>query len=256
VNATATQKAFDKPETQTDFSRRDELIIEHLSLVTAIASHVQRTLPVHVELDDLVHAGTMGLVEAATKYQEATEIAFPAYAKHRIRGAILDSLRQHDWASRELRKRYKQVESVTRDLTAQLNRVPTDAEIAAAMGLSAQRWQNLMVDFRSLGIAAVQAKATEREDQPVRELAAAPSYCPGNTLAKTQMSEKLQTAMKLLPERYQQVVELYYEREMTLKEISRIIGINESRVCQIHKSALAKMQTALVNNGICSAAAF
>jgi RNA polymerase sigma factor FliA len=256
VNATATQKAFDKPETQTDFSRRDELIIEHLSLVTAIASHVQRTLPVHVELDDLVHAGTMGLVEAATKYQEATEIAFPAYAKHRIRGAILDSLRQHDWASRELRKRYKQVESVTRDLTAQLNRVPTDAEIAAAMGLSAQRWQNLMVDFRSLGIAAVQAKATEREDQPVRELAAAPSYCPGNTLAKTQMSEKLQTAMKLLPERYQQVVELYYEREMTLKEISRILGINESRVCQIHKSALAKMQTALVNNGICSVAAF
>ena len=256
MNATATQKAFDKPETQTDFSRRDELIIEHLSLVTAIASHVQRTLPVHVELDDLVHAGTMGLVEAATKYQEATEIAFPAYAKHRIRGAILDSLRQHDWASRELRKRYKQVESVTRDLTAQLNRVPTDAEIAAAMGLSAQRWQNLMVDFRSLGIAAVQAKATEREDQPVRELAAAPSYCPGNTLAKTQMSEKLQTAMKLLPERYQQVVELYYEREMTLKEISRILGINESRVCQIHKSALAKMQTALVNNGICSAAAF
>ena len=256
MNATATQKAFDKPETQTDFSRRDELIIEHLSLVTAIASHVQRTLPVHVELDDLVHAGTMGLVEAATKYQEATEIAFPAYAKHRIRGAILDSLRQHDWASRELRKRYKQVESVTRDLTAQLNRVPTDAEIAAAMGLSAQRWQNLMVDFRSLGIAAVQAKATEREDQPVRELAAAPSYCPGNTLAKTQMSEKLQTAMRLLPERYQQVVELYYEREMTLKEISRILGINESRVCQIHKSALAKMQTALVNNGICSAAAF
>lgn len=256
MNATATQKAFDKPENQRDFSRRDELIIEHLSLVTAIASHVQRTLPVHVELDDLVHAGTMGLVEAATKYQEATEIAFPAYAKHRIRGAILDSLRQQDWASRELRKRYKQVESVTRDLTAQYNRVPTDAEIAAAMGLSSQRWQSLMIDFRSLGLAAVQAKATEREDQPARELAAAPSYCPGNTLVKSQMSEKLQNAMKLLPERYQQVVELYYEREMTLKEISRILGINESRVCQIHKSALAKMQASLVNNGICSAAAF
>jgi RNA polymerase sigma factor FliA len=256
VNATATQKAFDKPETPTDFSRRDELIVEHLSLVTAIASHVQRTLSVHVELDDLVHAGTMGLVEAATKYQEGTEIAFPAYAKHRIRGAILDSLRQQDWASRELRKRYKQVESVTRDLTAQYDRVPTDAEIAAAMGLSSQRWQALMIDFRSLGMAAVQAKATDREDQPVRELAAAESYCPGNTLAKSQMSEKLQKAMKLLPERYQQVVECYYGREMTLKEISRILGINESRVCQIHKSALAKMQTSLVNNGICSASAF
>ena len=256
MTATATKQVRSKYEAQTDFSHRDELIVEHLSLVTAIAAHVQRSLPVHVELDDLVHAGTMGLIEAATKYQEETTIAFPAYAKHRIRGAILDSLRQQDWASRELRKRYKQVESVTRDLTAKLDRAPTEAEIAAEMGLNSQRWQSLMVDFRSLGVAAVQAKAVEREDQPAREMAAAPSYCPDNTFAKSEMSDRLKKAMQNLPERYQQVVELYYDRDLTLKQISNILGINESRVCQIHKSALAKMQVALSNNGIHSAAAF
>ncbi len=256
MNATATKQAFVRTETQTDLSRRDELIVEHLPLVTAIAAHVQRSLPVHVELDDLIHAGTMGLIEAATKYQEATEIAFPAYAKHRIRGAILDGMRQGDWASRELRKRYKQVESVTRDLTSKLGRTPSEAEIASEMGLTSQRWQSLMVDFRSLGVAATKAKSTEREDQPVRELAAEPSYCPDNTFAKSQLNEKLQKAMETLPERYQQVVSLYYEGDLTLKQISGKLGINESRVCQIHKSALAKMQVALSSNGIRSAAAF
>lgn len=256
MNATATKRAFVKTEAESDFTRRDELTIEHLSLVTAIAAHVQRSLPVHVELDDLIHSGTMGLIEAATKYQEGSETAFPAYAKHRIRGAILDGLRQGDWASRELRKRFKQVEAITRTLTARLNRAPSEAEIAAEMGLSSQRWQCLMVDFRSLGLAAAKAKSTEREDQPVREIPAAPSSCPGNSFAKSQLNEKLQKAMNVLPERYQQVVTLYYEGDLTLKEISKVLGINESRVCQIHKSALAKMQLALTGSGIHSVSAF
>src|SRR5947209_7480242 len=135
---------------------RDELILEHLHLVSAIAAHVQRSLPVHVELDDLIHAGTMGLVDAAAKFQSGKQVAFPAYAKHRIRGAILDSLRQMDWASRDLRKRYKQMETITRELTAKLKRTPTDSEVANAMGLDSKRWQTLMVDFRSLGLAATQ----------------------------------------------------------------------------------------------------
>lgn len=256
MNATATKQAFIGTATQADLSRRDQLIVEHLSLVTAIAAHVQRSLAVHVELDDLIHAGTMGLVEAAAKYEESTEIAFPAYAKHRIRGAILDSMRQGDWASRELRKRYKEMESVTRELTSKLGRTPSETEIATAMGLNAQRWQCLMVDFRSLGIAAAKAKSTDREEQPAKELPATASYCPDNTFAKSQLSDKLRSAMNTLPERYRQVVSLYYEGELTLKEISGRLGINESRVCQIHKSALAKMQSALISTGIRSAAAF
>ena len=116
----ATKPAKSKSQTPKDDTRRDALILEHLPLVTAIAAHVQRSLPVHTELDDLVHAGVMGLFDAATKYQDDKEVAFPTYAKHRIKGAILDSLRQLDWASRDLRKRHKQMESTTRDLTAKL----------------------------------------------------------------------------------------------------------------------------------------
>jgi len=256
VNAAGTKSAKAKREQKQDNTRRDELIIEHLPLVTAIAAHVQRSLPVHTELDDLVHAGTMGLVDAATKYQDDKEVAFPAYAKHRIKGAILDSLRQLDAASRDLRKRHKQMEAVTRDLTAKLQRTPSQSEIASAMGLSATRWQSLMVDFRNLGLAAVQARATDREEQPMNDAPAPPAHRPDEVFARAEMRAKLSSAMQTLPERYQQVVQMYYERDLSMKEIGGILGVNESRISQIHKCALQKMQSALSVSGIQSAAAF
>ncbi|HEX3685838.1 MAG TPA: FliA/WhiG family RNA polymerase sigma factor [Bryobacteraceae bacterium] len=256
MNGTASKRAPSKISTKKDNSRRDQLIIEHLSLVTAIAAHIQRSLPVHVELDDLVHAGTMGLVDAASKYRDDKEVAFPTYAKYRIRGAILDSLRQLDWASRDLRKRYKQMETVTRDLTTSLQRTPTDTEVAGAMGLNARRWQALMVDFRSLGIAATQIRAADRDEQYAPETPCPSAQAPDRVLARSEMREKLGSAMKTLPERYQQVVQLYYGREMTMKEIGDVLGVNESRVSQMHKTALERMQTALTQTGICSAAAF
>ena len=158
MTATATKLAA--TQTAIDESLiRDQLIMDHLHLVTVIASHVQNSIPVHVELDDLVHAGTMGLFDAATKYRDDKEVAFPTYAKHRIRGAILDSMRQQDWASRDLRKRFKQVEAVKAELTVKLGHAPTEAEIASAMGLNSKRWQALMVDFRSLSAVALQAHA-------------------------------------------------------------------------------------------------
>src|SRR6201981_96307 len=107
---------------------RDRIVLDHLPLVKAIAIRVHENLPVHVDLDDLIHAGVMGLFDAVTKYDAAKNVVFHAYAKHRIKGAILDSLRQLDWASRDLRKRQKQVDSVTRDLAAKLGRTPHDGE--------------------------------------------------------------------------------------------------------------------------------
>src|ERR1700730_9249179 len=109
---------------------RDRIILEHLPLVKAIAVRVHENLPVHVDLDDLVHAGVLGLFDAATKYNPEKQVAFSSYAKHRIKGAILDSLRQLDWASRDLRRRHKQVEAATRELASTLQRTPTEAEIA------------------------------------------------------------------------------------------------------------------------------
>lgn len=257
VNAGATKPALAKKEPpRAAAARRDELILEYLPLVTAIAAHVQKSLPVHMELDDLVHAGTMGLFEAATHYRPEKQIAFPTYAKHRIRGAILDSLRQIDWASRDLRKRYKQMEAVTQRLTAELGRTPTEAEIAAEMGLTPRRWQSLMVDFRAIAAAAMHARATERRDPAENEPPSPAQDAPDRLASRLEMREKLDSAMSILPERYRQVVKLYYSGDMTMKEIGGILGVNESRVSQMHKSALSRMQNALAESGISSAAVF
>lgn len=252
---TATKLASSKLTIDTNV-RRDELITEHLHLVTAIAAHVQNSVRVHIEFDDLVHAGTMGLFDAATKYQDDKEVAFATYAKHRIRGAILDSMRQQDWASRDLRKRYKQMDAVTNELTTKLGRTPTEAEVASAMGLNTRRRQALMVDFRSLNAAAVQVQVHESDERLAPEIPATPANAPDRLFAKTELREKLKGAMETLPERYQQVVEMYYENDLPMKEIGTRLGVNESRVSQMNKSALERMQTALGTFGICSAAAF
>jgi RNA polymerase sigma factor for flagellar operon FliA len=254
VNAGAT-KAVLVRTTQDAFACRDALIVENLHLVTAIAAHIQRTLPVHIELDDLVHAGTMGLLDAAMKYEPEKQVAFATYAKHRIRGAILDSLRQNDWASRDLRKRYKQMDVVIRELTTKLERTPTEEEIAAEMGLNARRWQALMVDFRAMGAAAAQARSGD-SDSFEAEIASPADHAPDQVASRSEMRAKLNSAMACLPERYRQVVTLYYLGDLTMKEIGGILGVNESRVSQIHKSALSRMQTALAESGICSSAVF
>src|SRR3954453_5345703 len=110
---------------------RDQIVLEHLPLVKAIAIRVHESLPVHVDLDDLIHAGVLGLFDSVTKYDAAKNVAFHAYAKHRIKGAILDSLRQMDWASRDLRKRQKRVDAATQDLSSKLGRTPSENEMAA-----------------------------------------------------------------------------------------------------------------------------
>ena len=121
-------------------------------LVKAIAVRVHENLPVHVDLDDLVHAGVLGLFDAASKFNPEKQVAFSSYAKHRIKGAILDSLRQLDWASRDLRRRHKQVEAATRELAATLQRTPTESEIAQKLGVDVERWRQMMVDLRSVGL--------------------------------------------------------------------------------------------------------
>src|SRR4051795_3093478 len=129
---------------------RDQIVLEHLPLVKAIAIRVHENLPVHVDLDDLIHAGVLGLFDSVTKYDSTKNVAFHAYAKHRIKGAILDSLRQMDWASRDLRKRQKRVEAATQDLSTKLGRTPSESEMAEELGVSVQRWRQMQVQLRTV----------------------------------------------------------------------------------------------------------
>lgn len=234
---------------------RDQIVLDHLPLVKAIAIRVHENLPVHVEVDDLIHAGVLGLFDAVEKFDASKNVAFQSYAKHRIKGAILDSLRQLDWASRDMRKRHKQIETATRELSMKLGRTPSEGEVAEHLGIDIDRWRRMMSELRMVGLVSTTPRSEEEGDR-AQEFAAGPDLQPDRMCAHRQLQLTLARAMKTLPERYQKVVFLYYSNELTMKEIGELLGVNESRVSQIHKTALRKMADALQSEGIRSAAAF
>jgi RNA polymerase sigma factor for flagellar operon FliA len=230
--------------------------MEHLPLVKAIAVGVHTNLPVHLEMDDLIHAGILGLFDAANKFNPKKQVMFSGYAKHRIKGAILDSLRQLDWASRDMRRRHKQVEAATRELSAELQRNPTEAEVAQKLGMDIERWRSMMIDLRNVGLISASTRGNEGDDLPAPDFPSKPETQPDFICIRGELRTTLGEAIKTLPERYQKVVMLYYTKDLTMKEIGGMLAINESRVSQIHKSALEKMATVLHNNGIHSIHAF
>ena len=155
-----------------------------------------------------------------------------------------------------MRRRHKQVEAATRELAATLQRNPTEAEVAQKLGMDVERMRSMMLDLRNVGLISASTRGAESEDLPAPDFPTKPDSHPDSICAKEQLRSVLGIAMKTLPERYQKVVVLYYTNEMTMKEIGGVLGINESRVSQIHKSALEKMAVVLEQSGIKSAAAF
>jgi RNA polymerase sigma factor for flagellar operon FliA len=207
---------------------------------------------VHIELDDLINAGVLGLFDAVEKYDNSKNVEFQSYAKHRIKGAILDSLRQLDWASRDMRRRQKQIETVSRDLSAKLGRAPTETEIAEHMGVTTERWRRMSMELRQAG--PVSASPREDLDQSQEmEFAAASDVRPDRICERRELRMTLERAICQLPARYRKVVFLYYTNQLTMKQIGDLLGVNESRISQIHKTALKKMQTMLESEGISSA---
>lgn len=237
-------------ESNPNQSERDRLVLQHLPLVRAISVRVYENLPVHVDLEDLVHAGILGLFDAALKYNGEKQVSFQSYAKHRIKGAILDSLRDMDWASRDLRKRHKQLEAVTRELAAVMERNPTEAEIAEKMGMDVDRWRRVAIELRMVGLLSASTRAAESENDAPPEYPAGNELNPDVLTARKELRAVLSTAMKTLPERYQTVIGLYYLGGKTMREIGDSLGINESRVSQIHRAALDRMQLSLQATGI------
>jgi RNA polymerase sigma factor FliA len=234
---------------------RDQLVIEHLPLVKAIAIRLYESLPVHADLDDLIHAGMLGLIDGAEKFDERKHILFKSYAKHRIKGAMLDSLRQLDWASRDLRRRHKQLEAITHELAACSAETPNDEAIAGKMGVDVERWRQIAIELRMVGLLSSSSRPMEDDNQTNPDFAASEDTQPDTMYGRSQLSEVLNQAMQCLPERYQKIVSMYYSNEMTMREIGEMLGINESRVSQIHKTALEKMANVLQQNGIHSSEA-
>jgi RNA polymerase sigma factor FliA len=235
-------------------SRRDQIVVENLPLVKAIALRLRSNLPVHVDLDDLISAGTFGLIDAASKFDEGKDVNFNTYAKHRIKGAMLDSLRQMDWASRDMRQRQKKLETVTRELSKELDRKPEENEVANKMGVSVDRWRQMAVEMKTVGLISASSRPDE-ENTLIPDFPAPDNCRPDKACEKSELSAKLTVAIGTLPERYQEVVFMYYSQEMTMKEIGSKMRINESRVSQIHAASLYKLAGALTSIGIETSAA-
>lgn len=234
---------------------RDQRILEHLHLARIIAIRIYEGLPIHLELEELIQVGILGLIDAADRFDESKNVTFPGYAKHRIRGAILDSLREMDWASRDQRRRYKQVESVVRSLSALLQRHPTDAEVAQEMGVDIKKWHQMMSDLGTQGPVSASSRPYGQEDLPEPEFPANEAENPDAICKRNELAGVIRNAILSLPTRYQTVVTMYYTQELTMKEIGGLLGVNESRVSQIHKSALQKMAVVLESAGISAEAA-
>ncbi len=235
---------------QVSRRERDARIVEHLPLVRSIAIRVYESLPVHVDVDDLVHAGILGLIDAAERYSTEKQVTFRGYAKHRIRGAILDSLRAMDWASRDLRRRRKQLDAVTHEFASKMDRIPTEAEIAEKMGMDLARWRQVAVEMQTVGLVSASTRPSEDENQAAPEFPATNQLNPDVLTGQRELRAVLNAAMRELPERYQTVIGLYYLAGKTMREIGSRMGINESRVSQIHTAALGKMGVNLQAAGI------
>ena len=233
----------------------DQLVLDHLGIARTIALHMYNMLPKHVELDDLIHAGLMGLLDAASKYDPSKQVRFLSYAKYRIRGAIFDSLRKLDVASRELRRQLKEIETATLELYATLQCRPTEVEIAAQMHINLSQLRKLVLQGQ--GVTQVSTNFVLPDDELFEhESAGSPAMRPDIMCSAIQLGAALDKAMLPLLPRQQQVVQAYYKGYKTMKEIGLVLGIKESRVSQLHKSALIKMRIELVASGVLSSNAF
>jgi RNA polymerase sigma factor for flagellar operon FliA len=222
------------------------LVVALLPLVRRVAMQMHERLPLHVEVDDLVSTGVLGLADAIQKYDAGRKVHLERYAQHRIRGAILDGLRGLDSASRDMRKKNKKAERVYRQLEAEFKRPPTDVEMAEGLGISLARWYQTVRELRFVGIDWLRpmGSVSGREAKPLSE-DSLPADNEGHQFEacyRREQKEILQRALERIPERERRVVHLYYQRELTMREIGERMGIDESRVSQLHSSALVRLR--------------
>ncbi len=225
---------------------RDALIRQHVPLVRRIALHMIAKLPPNVELDDLIQVGMIGLAEALSRFESEQGVQFDTFASQRIRGAMLDELREGDWMSRSSRKSQKEIEQALNRLEQRLGRPPLESEIAAELGMALDDYQSLLGKVRGTQLVYLEdiggGDGDDGDDYLERHVADSGAD-PFALLRDQRMRFALVEAIKALPEREQYVMGMYYEHDMNLKEIAAVLSVTESRVCQLHSQAIARLRT-------------
>lgn len=222
---------------------REKIIIEYAPLVKVVAGRLSMYLGYNVEYEDLVSYGIFGLIDAIDKFDPSKEVKFETYASLRIRGTILDQIRKMDWIPRTIRQRQKQIDNAMRQIEAEKGAAATDEEIAGKLGITEDEYVDWQGQMKVTNLVSL----NEYLDQGGSEVANDPAGSrqfdtPENVIEQAELKDILKSALDLLTEKEQKVILLYYYEELTLKEISRILEVSESRVSQLHTRALQKMK--------------
>ncbi len=222
---------------------QESLVTDHIDLVKRIAYHLIGRLPAHTEVDDLMQSGMMGLLEAAGKYDSSRGASFATFAGIRIRGAMLDEVRRHDWTPRSVHQKHRQVSDAIRAIEAETGRHAESSEIAARLNISLDDYHKIIRDSASCRLTSLDQAMDETTQ--TKQILHEDSVTPDQVVSESQFREELSNAIRRLPEKERMVLSLYYERELNLKEIGEVLGVSESRVCQIHGQARARLRASI-----------
>jgi len=228
---------------------REEVIKRYSPMIKYVANRIAMRLPPHIEVDDLISVGVLGLMDAISKYDSTRGAKFKTYAEFRVRGAILDELRSLDWVPRSIRQKASQVDKVVQELQAKLSRSPEDEEVAKEMGLSLDQFHDTLNETKSMPVFSLEdlglAKDSGEQQSLLDCLAGKADADPQTQIRLVELKEIIAKAIDSLPEKERLMVSLYYYEELTMKEIGAVLEITESRVSQIHSKAVYRLRTKL-----------
>jgi len=220
---------------------RDDLVSKHAALVKRIAYHLMSRLPPSVQADDLIQAGMIGLLEASRNYDASQGASFETYAGIRIRGAMLDEIRRTDWTPRSVHRKARQVAEAVREIENKEGRDARDVEVAEKLGIELHEYHRILQDATGCRVFSID-DAGVNGDEPQQAASAMPRNEPLDSLHKLDFKSALAQAIAGLPERESLVMAMYYDEELNLREIGEVLGVSESRVCQIHGQALIRLR--------------
>lgn len=223
----------------------EDRVAGHMPLVRRLAYHLVSRLPASVDVDDLIQVGMMGLMEAARSFDAMAGVQFETFASQRIRGAMLDELRNADWLPRQARRNMREIENALRKLEQTHGRPPAESEIAGAMGVPLAEYQQMLSEARGHQLVHYEDFEQDDENDQLDQYAVDHNANPAEILTDSSFRQTLIAGIEALPEREKLLMALYYDEELNLKEIGAVLGVTESRVCQLHSQAVARLRTKL-----------
>lgn len=226
---------------------REKIILEYAPLVKLVAGRLSMYLGYNVEYDDLVGYGIFGLIDAIDKYDSMKAVKFETYASLRIRGAILDQIRKMDWIPRTIRQKQKKIDAVMKEIESTKGRAATDEEIAEGLGISPDEYTNWQSQMKITGVVSLNEFMESGNDIPADETHQRRYDSPEEAIEKEELKKVLAEALELLTEKERKVILLYYYEDLTLKEISNVLEVSESRISQLHTRALQKLKSKMGN---------